>query len=252
MRLKDNIFDSLIDWDVCNFDEIAHTIPQSYRTNLLRKRGGKKIKLNGQHLHIICVVWMGSEPCPIEKYFSTEYHGHKRGDRDWLISNLDNGMKMWLPDLLPAQVGMFGFCQSESSAFRLDLEKYIKLFGLDRLSQVKPLVIHNTTWVLYSSENSMPESDILGEIDNDVYHAFLVTRENAQYLYISFNNTDWLEEHEGNQIEIFGEFLTIKIHECGPYYVYVNHARGSQLLLIRSVNKNIIDISTGSLGRPVP
>ena len=39
---------------------------------------------------------------------------------------------MWIPDLLPAQITMFGFSQSANLPYHLDLEKYITIMGLSR------------------------------------------------------------------------------------------------------------------------
>ncbi len=219
MGLKYNLFDRLIEKD-------------------------SPIKLNGLRLKISCVVWMGAEQCPIERYFSTDYHGYERGNKDWLITNLNNGQKLRVPDLLPSQVGMFGFCQSPSSAYRLDLEKYIRFFDLNKMSRVKPLTIHNNNWILYTSKNSVPDNcDILDEIDNDIYHAFLVYHENEKYLYIHFYSEDWQQKHEGYQVDIFGEFITVCIHKLYTYWVYKNHIAGRMLLFIQAVNKNILNLS---------
>lgn len=88
-----------------------------------------EIKLNGQHLLITCLIWGGAEQCPIEKSFSNKYHGYERGDSDWLVTNLDNNQSIWVPDLVPAQIGMFGFFQSPSSPYRIDIKQYINVFG---------------------------------------------------------------------------------------------------------------------------
>ena len=94
------------------------------------------IVLNNQQLRITCLVWGGAEECPIEKHFSDKYHGHSRayysGYRDWFVTNLTSRMQMWIPDLLPAQITMFGFSQSANLPYHLDLEKYITIMGLSR------------------------------------------------------------------------------------------------------------------------
>ena len=100
-------------------------------------RLSKKMTLNGQELIVTCAVWGGAEECPIEKYFSDKYHGYSRGDRDWFVHNTTRDLYLWIPDLVPAQVGMFGFFQGLDSEYRLDPELYIKVFGLDLNPSIK-------------------------------------------------------------------------------------------------------------------
>jgi hypothetical protein len=90
------------------------------------------ISLNGQRLQVLCLIWQGAEECPIEKSFvKNKYFGYRRGDRDYYVKNLDRNIDMFVPDLLPHQVGMFGFFQGLESSYRMDPETYIKVFGLD-------------------------------------------------------------------------------------------------------------------------
>ena len=102
-----------------------------------RSRVSKKMTLNGQELVVTCAVWGGAEECPIEKHFSNNYHGYSRGDRDWFVHNTTRDLYLWIPDLVPAQVGMFGFFQGLDSEYRLDPEIYIKVFGLDINPNIK-------------------------------------------------------------------------------------------------------------------
>ena len=90
-----------------------------------------EIDINGQHLRVLCFRWGGAEECSIEKHFDKKYHGYKRGDRDWFITNLDNNKSIWIPDLLPAQASMFGFFQSPTSYYRLDPKKYLIVMGIN-------------------------------------------------------------------------------------------------------------------------
>jgi len=90
----------------------------------------KIINLNNNTYFIARYVWGGAETCPIETLFSSKYHGYSRGDRDYLFINLNTGDKLWVPDLLSAQAGMFGFFQSKSSEYRLDPLKYIEFFNI--------------------------------------------------------------------------------------------------------------------------
>jgi len=95
--------------------------------------GTYDIELNGGKYRVSMMTWGGAEQCPIEKLFTDEYKGYERGDRDWFIENLETKELLWVPDLLPYQVGMWGFFQSPSSPYRLDPKKYIKFFNLDKM-----------------------------------------------------------------------------------------------------------------------
>lgn len=90
-----------------------------------------EILINEQHLLICNTVWGGAELCPIESSFTDKYMGYQRGDSDWFVINIKKNMMIHVPDLLPAQIGMFCFFQGIKSQYRLDLEKYISIFGLD-------------------------------------------------------------------------------------------------------------------------
>lgn len=166
------------------------------------------ISLNGQNLRISHISWGGAEECPIERSFSNKYHGYQRGDRDWFVSNLDNNTSMWIPDLLPSQIGMFGFFQSPSSPYRLNLERYVKVMGLD--GPVKKLKSHKKEiWDFpsgpFSKEFWMKKSDkIIKEIDDDNYHAILIKDNDRENLLVMFKDAEWIDKNKGNKIDIFG------------------------------------------------
>lgn len=96
-----------------------------------------EINLNGQHLRITCFKWGGAEQCPLEVVFEDKYQGYKRGDRDWFVTNVDTKETIWIPDLLPAQIGMFGFPQGSTSDYHLHLEHYIRVMGIN--GRIEPL-----------------------------------------------------------------------------------------------------------------
>jgi len=83
-------------------------------------------------------TWLGSVSCPISNVVDKDMkHQFRSGGCDWFVTK--NNEMIWIPDLLPKQIGMWGFFQSQSSEYRLDPEKYIKFFNLNGL--VKPLTI---------------------------------------------------------------------------------------------------------------
>jgi len=174
-----------------------------------------EIELNGQKLRITLHIWGGAEQCAIENYFSTEYHGHDRGDRDWFVSNLDTNEKIWIPDLLPAQVGMFGFFQSSSSAYRLDPEQYIKVMGLKNKVELFP-VIKNMVWGLpsgpFEKDYLLKDAEIIGENKDEMYNALLIRKENKIILVVHFNHysKETLKIHyKSNTINIFDRSFEI-------------------------------------------
>jgi hypothetical protein len=89
--------------------------------------------MNNNDYRITCITWSKSEICPIECFYSDEDHSFERGYKDWLISNITTGDKIWIPDLVPFQVGMFGFFQGLESKYRVDPEKYMNVMGLNNI-----------------------------------------------------------------------------------------------------------------------
>jgi hypothetical protein len=181
----------------------------------LRNKTTNEVMLNAQHLRVTCYVWGGAEQCPIEQSFTKEYFGYERGDRDWFVTNLDLKLQIWIPDLLPAQVAMFGFAQSLSSPYRLDLELYAKLMGLTGL--VEPIKSHKVAcWSRPDGPHELQRAKltILEEVRNNVdggsYHAILCVKNGldgskTKNMMIHFDvNREWVETHEGAKIKVFG------------------------------------------------
>ena len=164
-----------------------------------------EINLNGQHLRISCVVWGGAEECPIETSFSDEYHGYSRGDRDWFVTNLDKHISMWIPDLVPAQAGMFGFFQSPISPYRIDPAKYLELAGIGgSIELVKSHKVHK--WGFGSgpaNKETVLKKLILKEEDNEQYHAYLCNENGKDKLCINFKDPIWIEENKEEKITVF-------------------------------------------------
>jgi len=210
--------------------ELLENLPKNFGNGWsLKGERTNEIELNGQHLRITCIVWNGVEVCPIEKSFTDKYFGYQRGDCDWFITNLNTGLKIWVPDLVPAQIGMFGFSHSPSLPYSMDLNKYIQIMGLDKLSEpIKFLTSHKEYfWGLPSGPSTLnyvkSESvNILDEVDNDTYHAFHCTRngmeDNNEHLFIHFHDKDWITENKNLKIIVFGlEFYVANVFNYRDY-----------------------------------
>lgn len=136
-------------------NKIYETLPKNWGNDWsLGLRNIKLIKFNNQNLLIILLTWMGAEICPIEQEFLKEYYAFGKGYCDWLIINLDNMESLWVPDLVPYQIGMFGFFQDEYSEYRLDPQKYINFMNIK--PNVKPIKTNKKyIWVHYRLESPM-------------------------------------------------------------------------------------------------
>ena len=211
-----------------------------------------EIMLNHQHLRITCMKWGGAEECPIKKSFTDKYNGYSRGDRDWFVTNLDNSTNIWIPDLLPAQIGMFGFFQSPSSQYRLDPELYIKVMGL--ISTVSPLKSHKEGyWGNVSGPTSLkfitdtPKIKIINKILNETYTAYLCDYLNKKTLFIHFNDEQWVKENAKNKIKVFDE--TFYVGEIFNMNDYTQFKLADDVVLDERDDSDIIDAksSDGSM-----
>ena len=197
------------DQDISHAKNLLDNLPENFGNDWsMQRKATNEIKLNGQHLRITCFVWGGAEQCRIEKSLSDKYYGYSRGDRDWFVTNLDLGLNIWVPDLLPAQVGMFGFSQSPSSAYHLDLEKYIKIMGLEK-SEVALIKSHKE--IFWGTDGAGSNSidtdvDIIEETDTELYHALChwgkydKTRKSLQ---IRFKDDNWIKDNKNARIKVF-------------------------------------------------
>lgn len=194
-------------------EELFANLPPDFGKNwALVRKYTNEIMLNNQHLSITCYIWNGAEQCPIEESFTDKYFGYQRGDRDWFVTNLDSKLKIWIPDLIPAQIGMFGFAHG-ISPYKLDLELYTKVMGLDRphfeVQSIKLLSTHKKYYWGSPSSPSLFKKDeiiILGEIDNDIYNAicFMENSENNQkILQIQFYDEKWKNQNKNSKIIVF-------------------------------------------------
>jgi hypothetical protein len=209
-------------------------------------RTTNEFRLNGQHLRVTSIVWGGAETCPIEKSFTDKYHGYSRGDRDWLVTNLDRMCSIWIPDLLPSQIGLFGFCQSPSSAYRVEPETYVKVFGLD----LNPLVVPQTYQIItkWSTmgygpmdytyiEEKISKLDrtvsIVKEISNENFHAIYLD-ENPQsksdpHMHIAYKNTDYLKSVDNTDVELFD--MDFRMEYTQRLNVYFDHLPQKNIIL---------------------
>ncbi len=221
MNLK---FDNVDEFDAytCNknehgshADNLISDLPSNFGKGwCLRTKITNEIHLNKQQLRITCFVWGGAEQCPIEKSFSKQYHGYQRGDRDWFVTNLNLNLNIWIPDLLPAQISMFGFFQSQSSHYRLDLEKYVKIMGFNQLVPIISIKSHKETYWRFPSGpfRLNRDVDIIIEEETNIYHAIYNLCEydrNKKELQIHFKNNQWIKDNKHQKINIFSLDLDI-------------------------------------------
>jgi hypothetical protein len=271
-----------------HFREITYTVAPEYRNEeLVYNKVINEIKLNGQQFIISRVGYLGSEVCPIVDSLSDkeyqerykEFSGNsfpgnsfpRDGNCNWLISNLDNGMKMWLLDLLPSQVAMFGFCQSPSSYFKLDLEKYIKVFNLDLVPKIEPIDIKNNNYIAYSpyskEEITNKCKNVLEQVDTSIYNAFLIddpqdlinefnlNSGKSKYegdktcLCILFKDKEWVKENHNEQIEVLGKWILVRnSYGLDKYILYGNSEYMNHILFNLKVAENVKKIYDGMAG----
>jgi hypothetical protein len=98
-----------------------------------------RFTINGQVYAGICCEWRGSETCPIELYFNPKldntfdwinYKGWHRGNCDFYVIRESDGQILHVPDLMPYQVGMFGFTQGQASPYHVNLAKYLDFWNI--------------------------------------------------------------------------------------------------------------------------
>ena len=76
------------------------------------------------------------------------------------MTNLDTNENLWIPDLLPAQVSMFGFFQNLE--YRLDPEKYIRVTNASNIKVESDKVDkYKTVRLSYSKEDILKEGQII-------------------------------------------------------------------------------------------
>mgnify|MGYP006916426501 CR=1 FL=1 len=230
MNLKFNNLDKFDAYTTTDHGEhhkdLLRGLPVNFGKNWCnRNTVTNEIELNGQKLRITRCVWGGAEECSIEKHFSKKYNGYDRGDRDWFVTNLTTNEQIWIPDLLPAQVGMFGFFQSPCSPYRIDPIKYINVMGIN--GPITPLpIIKTIVWSFPSGpmkkESWLSGATIIKEEKNDLYDATLVQKNDKIRMVINF------VEHQiksliptTNHIEIFGKPIQLKnIFNYNDYLCY--------------------------------
>ena len=237
-------FNKVDEFDAYTCDEKQHglhannlldNVPKGFGNGwCLQSKTTNEITLNGQHLRITCFVWGGAEECAIEKSFTDKYNGYSRGDRDWFVTNLNSGLNIWIPDLLPAQISMFGFAQSLSSAYRLDPEKYIQIMGLDQTVPVIPLKSHKEKfWGQPSGPSSIDRSvDIIEELDTDLYHAICYWnkyRKDQKTLQIHFKDNNWIQSNKHQRIKIFD--LELDVDNIFNQHDYLSFSESSITVL---------------------
>ncbi len=172
--------------------------------NMLPKNFGKKwscgtfkiieFYLNNCNFLIYCIYWNGYVICPISSYIDNIINSNEydraislQSDYDIFIINLTTKKELWFSGLLPQQLYTFGFTQSKSSPYNLDINKYIEIFNLSNIDTIEPLhikivkqwnMITHPFKVLGNVDfniNELPKDIIIkDEIINDNYHAILI------------------------------------------------------------------------------
>lgn len=122
-----------------------------------------------------------------------------------------------VPDLVPSQVGMFGFFQSGD--YRVDPEQYIKVMGLDNMPVEKINTYYNDSWSIsftslgpaqHDYENIKQKHNIINEMDTDDYYALLTDEDTV---YINFKDN---ENKDSKTIEIFDIPYRMNEFDYGP------------------------------------
>jgi len=189
-----------------------------------------KIKMNNRTFLVSNITWGGAEQCPIEKYFSPKsYFGYERGSSDWFVVELCNLQSdkstnaLWIPDLLPAQIGMFGFAQSPYAidsgikGYRLDLARYIELFDIKNTITLLPTVEKNK-WSFSGNFIKIPDETVkLKECTTKKYYAFTYVWNDKIVMAIKFYED---KDEEEENIEIFGSKCSYMIQNKDNYSRY--------------------------------
>ena len=100
----------------------------------------KFLTFNGCNFVVSHVGWGKREECPIKTYFDKKNElimNFPIRKKDWLIYNIDLDIGIWVHNLLFTQIGLWGFCHSFSSPYRLDLERYLAVMNVSQ--PVRPL-----------------------------------------------------------------------------------------------------------------
>lgn len=175
-----------------------------------------QIDINDQTLIIYCFVWTKSETCPIETFFNKRATFDNVGNKDYFIVNVKNKKSIWVPDLVMRQVGLFGFFQGEKSKYRVDPLKYIEVMGINKRINLLE-TIKDTKWLNKGIITGRIKS-VTKRLQTDSYKAYMY---DGNKLCIKFLNDNWLNNNDGDFIDMFGIPLFINAsNELNTWYKY--------------------------------
>ena len=165
----------------------------------------KEFDYNGYKFLILKVSWCGDQHCPIDQYFDSDTKNMQHNIAELFVINLTTKDKMWIPSLSMNQFTKYGFNHSKNSTYYLDIEKYIKLFGLDINKPTLLEMIEVDCWLIkgggskslydrYETENRVKTNKIIRQdenfiikiIDDNIY---------GECLYVCCINEDILEKN---------------------------------------------------------
>lgn len=129
------------------------------------------------------------------------------------MTNLNNNKKIWIPDLVPVQIGMFGF--SQTSEYKVCIKDYVEVMGLSLRGPINQIqTIKEKIWDLQSSHWTFNPKyyKIVDNENNDSYSAqsFHMVNElgvaRTEKLYMSIRP-------RGDSDDMFGDKEWIKIFD---------------------------------------
>lgn len=186
------------------------------------------------HLQIRKCKYSDDEFCPITKYLEP----HKPRERDntvYKVKNVDLDEEIKLNDVVMRQIRQYGFFHSPASYYRIDPEKFIRIFGLNFINSTYSVEPLETKTVIewgypYSrfsdtAVNSKIWSKtfiVKNEQETPRYHAFVITTPNdkREQLLISFNSDVADEVNTKEKLKVFGFNLNTEwIIDCNMYYM---------------------------------
>lgn len=230
---KTNEFNRYTTFDTNN--PIINNLVDSAPTELLHEWSCidtivNEIKLNGQHLLILSMHWSEKEYCPIDRYFhkldryAPKYHDKLEsldtvysdspeemdlpnttnsdqlyGNKDYFILNLNNDMSIWVPELVPKQVGKYGFFQGLKSKYRVDPLKYIKVFGIKGHIEILPTT-KVKRWLFADFINGKIKG-VKDKCEHEFYVAYLFN--GGKSMCLRFRNSDFFDSMQSCYINVF-------------------------------------------------
>jgi hypothetical protein len=176
-----------------------------------------KIKINDRILIISRLKWNYVEKCPIETYFYNSNQSVVTPDLsfehcDWFVSDLERNIHMWIPDLVPYQIGMFGFCQGAGSMYNFDLNMYINIFNL-KSNQKLLKHYYGIGWIKENKttkeRNDKPFKIKVDKLydGNKFYSASLFNYEERTVIDVTFDDLDFIKNNR--EITLFGYVLKL-------------------------------------------